>query len=253
VADADIVRGEKLGIKLSKYLNESNKDRDIEEEDQEFFKPFLTDDAFILCMDDLQDLIEQKENKSVVKRSTDSKDCDKAASATNEELKMRITALEEQLACAKSCITSLAVDESVWSTPTPAVKDDDTYYFESYNHTSIHEIMLQDNVRTKAYKDAILFNSAALFKDKVVIDLGCGTGILSLFAAKAGAKKVIAIDASDIYMQATDIARINGYDDVITVVYGKVEDLIAQKKLPLGENEKVNVIISEWMGYALFF
>ena len=43
--------------------------------------------------------------------------------------------------------------------------------------------MLKDTVRTRSYQQAIMRN-AFLFKDKVVLDVGCGTGILSLFAAK---------------------------------------------------------------------
>lgn len=43
--------------------------------------------------------------------------------------------------------------------------------------------MLKDTVRTRSYQNAIS-NSAHLLKDKVVLDVGCGTGILSLFAAK---------------------------------------------------------------------
>merc|ERR1712003_314243 len=85
------------------------------------------------------------------------------------------------------------------------------------------------------------------------MDIGCGTGILSLFAAKAGAKKVISIDASDVYKEATDIVRLNGYEHIIHVVHGKVEDLICANNLPLEEGEMVDVVISEWMGYALFF
>ena len=63
------------------------------------------------------------------------------------------------------------------------------YYFDSYAQISIHEEMLKDSVRTNAYKDAIL-NNKHLFKNKVVLDVGCGTGILSMFAAQAGAKHV---------------------------------------------------------------
>lgn len=47
--------------------------------------------------------------------------------------------------------------------------------------------MLKDRVRTDAYRDSIMKNKD-LFKDKVVMDVGCGTGILSLFCAQAGAK-----------------------------------------------------------------
>lgn len=60
------------------------------------------------------------------------------------------------------------------------VKDPD-YYFDSYSHFTIHEDMLKDTVRTKSYMDAIL-NSPEHFKDKVVLDIGSGTGILSIFA-----------------------------------------------------------------------
>ena len=65
------------------------------------------------------------------------------------------------------------------------------YYFDSYAHFGIHEEMLKDEVRTCTYRDSMLHNPH-LFKDKIVLDVGCGTGILSMFAAKAGAKHVTA-------------------------------------------------------------
>lgn len=40
-----------------------------------------------------------------------------------------------------------------------------------------------------------------------MLDVGCGTGILSMFAARAGAKHVIAVDMSDVIYQAMDIVR----------------------------------------------
>jgi predicted RNA methylase len=84
-----------------------------------------------------------------------------------------------------------------------------------------------------------------VFKDKIVLDVGCGTGILSLFAAQAGAKQVIAVDMSDIIDKAIQIANEN---DVKNIVFlkGKIEEV----KLPV---EQVDIIISEWMGYFLLF
>jgi len=80
--------------------------------------------------------------------------------------------------------------------------------------------MIQDNVRTSSYA-AFTLSNPTLFQDAVVLDVGCGTGILSLFAAKGGAKRVIAVDASDISQKAEQIVKINGLDDVITYVVAK--------------------------------
>ena len=75
--------------------------------------------------------------------------------------------------------------------------------------------MIQDKVRTATYASFIL-TTPQLFKDAIVLDVGCGTGILSLFAARAGAKRVFAVDASDIAGKAEKIVKANGFDHVIT-------------------------------------
>jgi protein arginine N-methyltransferase 1 len=121
------------------------------------------------------------------------------------------------------------------------------YYFDSYAHFGIHEEMLKDEVRTLTYRNAMLHNRH-LFEGKVVLDVGCGTAILSMFAAKAGAAKVIGIDCSNIVDHARTIVEANNLDHVVTVIKGKVEEV----ELPAGI-EKVHIIISEWMGYCLFY
>ncbi|CEJ90715.1 Putative HNRNP arginine N-methyltransferase [[Torrubiella] hemipterigena] len=85
-----------------------------------------------------------------------------------------------------------------------------------------------------------------IFKDKVVLDVGCGTAILSMFAAKAGAKQVIGVDMSTIIFKAREIVAANGLSDKVTLIQGKMEEIV----LPV---EKVDIIISEWMGYFLLY
>ncbi|KAJ1374167.1 Protein arginine N-methyltransferase 1 [Parelaphostrongylus tenuis] len=122
------------------------------------------------------------------------------------------------------------------------------YYFDSYAHFGIHEEMLKDEVRTVTYRNSI-YHNRHLFKDKIVMDVGSGTGILSMFAARAGAKKVYAVEFSNMASQSRQIVKDNNLEDVITVIQAKVEELT---ELPDG-CEKVDVIISEWMGYCLFY
>ncbi len=78
------------------------------------------------------------------------------------------------------------------------------------------------------------------------MDVGCGTGILSIFAAKAGAKHVYAVDNANIAIHARTIIKENNLDSKITVIKGKIEEVV----LPV---ESVDIIISEWMGYFLLY
>ena len=109
----------------------------------------------------------------------------------------------------------------------------------------IHETMLKDSVRTDAYRDFI-YNHKHLFAGKTVLDIGCGTGVLSMFCARAGAAHVIAVDNSAIIDKARSIVFTNSLSPPITLLRGRVEEVT----LPA---EKVDIIISEWMGYALLY
>ncbi|XP_072298523.1 histone-arginine methyltransferase CARM1 isoform X3 [Eucyclogobius newberryi] len=116
-------------------------------------------------------------------------------------------------------------------------------YFQFYGYLSQQQNMMQDYVRTGTYQRAILQNHAD-FKDKVVLDVGCGSGILSFFAAQAGARKVYAVEASTMAQHAEVLVNSNRLSERVVVIPGKVEEVT----LP----EQVDIIISEPMGYMLF-
>ncbi|XP_074591777.1 putative protein arginine N-methyltransferase 6 isoform X2 [Curcuma longa] len=126
----------------------------------------------------------------------------------------------------------------------PRREEVDRTYFQSYSHIGIHEQMIKDRVRTDAYRDAIMRHQN-LISDKVVMDVGCGTGILSIFCAQAGARRVYAVEASEIAIQAENVMRDNNLSDKVIILHGRVEDIEI--------DEKVDVIISEWMGYSLLY
>eukprot|EP00270_Netrium_digitus_P012218 TRINITY_DN394_c0_g1_i5.p1 TRINITY_DN394_c0_g1~~TRINITY_DN394_c0_g1_i5.p1 ORF type:complete len:244 (+),score=68.44 TRINITY_DN394_c0_g1_i5:219-950(+) len=116
-------------------------------------------------------------------------------------------------------------------------------YFHYYGQLLHQQNMLQDYIRTGTYFSAVLENLPD-FQGKVVVDVGAGSGILSLFAAQAGARMVYAIEASGMAEYAKKL--INGNPQLrerITVVHGKVEEV----SLP----EKADVLISEPMGTLL--
>mgnify|MGYP001449763648 FL=1 len=128
------------------------------------------------------------------------------------------------------------------------VRDSDDSYFNSYSYFEIHKDMLSDKARTGAYRDALTKNPT-LINDANVLDVGCGTGILSMFAARdGGARNVVGVDGS---YRIADVARMNvganGLQDKIEIIEGKLEDMDSIRGAPF------DVIVSEWMGYGLFF
>ncbi|TVU10780.1 hypothetical protein EJB05_44327 [Eragrostis curvula] len=144
-----------------------------------------------------------------------------------------------------------------------AIKSVDDNYFGSYSSFGIHREMLGDKIRTEAYRDALLCNPS-LMNGATVLDVGCGTGILSLFAAKAGASRVVAVDGSaKMVSVATQVAKNNGllYDEnkevelkqiskVVSVVHTKAEELDHKVRIP---PNGFDVLVSEWMGYCLLY
>ena len=136
------------------------------------------------------------------------------------------------LACLALCATTTTAND------VPAAE-----YFSEYGMMSHHMTMLLDVGRMQAYRSAIL-NDAAHFKDKVVLDVGTGTGVLAIWAAEAGARKVYAVEqSSEVAECARTMAAHHGVADVVEVLEGAMEEL----NVP----EKVDVIVSEWMGYFL--
>lgn len=117
-------------------------------------------------------------------------------------------------------------------------------YFESYEELDIHQLMLNDKTRVLAYKNAI-FNSREKFQGKIVMDVGAGSGILSIFCAQVGAKKVYAVEASILAKSIEQVSIENNAQDKVEVIHSKVEDIRP------GDLEKVDVIVSEWMGFYL--
>ncbi|KAM7085057.1 protein arginine N-methyltransferase 3 isoform 4-T4 [Molossus nigricans] len=221
-------------------------------EKEEYLKPVLEDD--LLLQFDVEDLYEPvsvpfsfpnglSENTSVVEKL---KHMEARALSAEAALARAREDLQKMRQFAQDFVMN---DVRTWSASTTAIadlqEDEDGVYFSSYGHYGIHEEMLKDKIRTESYRDFI-YQNPHIFKDKVVLDVGCGTGILSMFAAKAGARKVFGVDQSEILYQAMDIIRLNRLEDTIILIKGRIEEV----RLPV---EKVDVIISEWMGYFLLF
>ncbi|XP_043855736.1 protein arginine N-methyltransferase 2 isoform X2 [Dromiciops gliroides] len=121
----------------------------------------------------------------------------------------------------------------------------DEEYFGSYSTLKLHLEMLSDQPRTAVYHQVILQHREFL-EDKVILDVGCGTGILSLFCAHyARPRAVYAVEASEMAQHTEQLVLHNGFADTITVFQQKVEDVA----LP----GKVDVLVSEWMGTCLLF
>lgn len=115
------------------------------------------------------------------------------------------------------------------------------YYFKRYGDLELQRRMVSDRWRTDAFARAI---REAVKPGDVVLDVGTGTGILAMLAARAGAKRVYAIDQAEIAQTAANLVRANGLTDTVKVLRGAATELEL--------DEKVDVIISEWLGHMAF-
>ncbi len=106
-----------------------------------------------------------------------------------------------------------------------------------YDSLDIHRLMLRDDIRNRAYRDAL---RATVKPGDVVLDFGAGTGILSLFASQAGAVRVFAVERTSVVHLAREIVARNGLADHITVMHGDIVGI----QLP----QQVDVLVSEWLG-----
>ncbi|MEQ8278366.1 MAG: 50S ribosomal protein L11 methyltransferase [Deltaproteobacteria bacterium] len=115
------------------------------------------------------------------------------------------------------------------------------YYFSRYGDLELQRRMVADRRRTDAFAKAI---RAVVKPEDVVLDVGTGTGILAMLAARAGARQVYAIDQADIAKTAANLVKANGLTDRVKVLQGPAAEL----ELP----EKANVLVSEWLGHLAF-
>lgn len=85
-----------------------------------------------------------------------------------------------------------------------------------FGSLQVQHHMVRDTIRVMAYRAAIHAHAAG----RSVVELGCGTGLLSIFAAQAGARRVVAIEETAIAGLAREMVRANGFEGVVEVVSG---------------------------------
>lgn len=65
---------------------------------------------------------------------------------------------------------------------------------------------------------------------KVVLDVGTGSGILAIWSAQAGARKVYAVEATNMAEHARELVKANNVQDVVEVIQGSMEDIQLPEK-----------------------
>lgn len=110
---------------------------------------------------------------------------------------------------------------------------DDSYYAQ----LPIHRSMLRDRARCEAYRQALI---KSVLPGSVVLDMGAGTGVLSLLAIQAGARKVYAVERTGIVNLARQLIAANNAQRQVRIIHGDMETI----ELP----EQVDLIVSEWLG-----
>ncbi|XP_028254346.1 histone-arginine methyltransferase CARM1 isoform X2 [Parambassis ranga] len=122
------------------------------------------------------------------------------------------------------------------------VQNAPTQCFQFHSCLIQQQSLLHDYLRTATYQRAFLANEVD-FRDKVVLDVCCGSGILSFFAVQAGASRVYAVESNPMAQYTQILVQSNQLSERIRVLEGEVK----QVSCP----DMVDIIISEPMGYML--
>ena len=102
-----------------------------------------------------------------------------------------------------------------------------------------HIPMLNDALRNKAYLEAL---KLAVQKDDLVLDVGTGSGLLSMMAADIGVKKIVTCEVSKtIASNASKIVEQNDFSKQITIVNKKSTEMVVGKEIP----RKADLLVSE--------
>jgi len=107
----------------------------------------------------------------------------------------------------------------------------------SLGELSEHRLYWADSVKIDRYRRAL---ASLVTPESVVLDLGCGTGLLGLLAVQLGARHVYAVDNGSILALAKQIADANGAGDRITHVRGMSTSI----ELP----EPVDIVVADQLG-----
>lgn len=114
-------------------------------------------------------------------------------------------------------------------------------YFFVYGGLGLQRYMVSDKPRTDAFAAAI----KEVVKDgDQVLDIGTGTGLLAILAARAGAEKVYGLDDSDIADVATKLVESNELTGTVDILKCNASDFDLENTM--------DVIVSEWLGHLAF-
>lgn len=85
-----------------------------------------------------------------------------------------------------------------------------------------------------------------------MLDVGTGSGILAIWSAQAGARKVYAVEATTMADHARALVKANGLEHVVEVIQGSVEDIsLPEKGNSASKRERVFVIFEMYLGVLL--
>lgn len=108
-----------------------------------------------------------------------------------------------------------------------------------------HFTMLRDEMRAAAYDAAL---RRAVTSQSRVLEIGCGSGILAMMAARAGAREVVTCEMIPaIAKQAAEIIAQNGYGDRVRVIAKQSHKLDAKTDL----GGRADILVSEILGSNL--